>query len=254
MDLTSEAIKTIQESGKLQIHEQNGLTYSDKALHFVPSYKYPNPLRVSTLSSLTDYIIHNFDGVLDDDNHYVIHIESPTRVNLLGHCDQEGERKHLVSAVADLPEIHLNKYIYREVFQIQLQSSFQNATKDNGVQDKAILKQVVSQVEAGTIMQYGDDGISQKATIHQGVSGKADILVPNPVTLAPYRTFIDLEKQPVSEFIFRMKDEDGSVCCGLWEADGGKWRIEAIRYIKEYIESTLFSVNSDIYEEFPVIG
>ena len=50
----------------------------------------------------------------------------------------------------------------------------------------------------------------------------ADVKVPNPVTLRPFRTFIEVE-QPESKFIFRMR-EGGR--CAIFEADGahGSWR------------------------------
>lgn len=35
-------------------------------------------------------------------------------------------------------------------------------------------------VEAKTTANYGDDGVSQKTTIKQGIASKADVLVPNP--------------------------------------------------------------------------
>ena len=59
----------------------------------------------------------------------------------------------------------------------------------------------------------------------------ADVVVPNPVTLAPYRTFLEVE-QPASKFIFRIK-EGGQLA--LFEADGGAWQHEAILNIKNYL-------------------
>ena len=55
--------------------------------------------------------------------------------------------------------------------------------------------------------------------------------------LKPYRTFTEVE-QPESDFIFRMKDM-GSVCCALFEADGGAWRNVAMHNIKAYLQEQL---------------
>ena len=49
-------------------------------------------------------------------------------------------------------------------------------------------------MENKTVANYGDDGVSQKATITKGIAGKEDVIVPNPVTLRPYRTFLEVEQ------------------------------------------------------------
>ncbi|GET15220.1 hypothetical protein SN4111_14820 [Ligilactobacillus agilis] len=58
---------------------------------------------------------------------------------------------------------------------------------------------------------------------------------PNPVLLAPYRTFIEV-KQPENKFIFRMKDGPRGA---IFEADGGAWRNQAILNIKTFLEEQL---------------
>ena len=66
----------------------------------------------------------------------------------------------------------------------------------------------------------------------------AEVQVPNPVELKPYRTFFEIE-QPSSSFVFRMKSggkghEDGPMC-SLHEADGGAWRLDAIEEVKHFL-------------------
>ena len=67
---------------------------------------------------------------------------------------------------------------------------------------------------------------------------KEAAVVPNPVRLKPYRTFLEVE-QPESEFIFRMKDCHGGIGCAFFEADGGAWKIEATQNIKAYLQEEL---------------
>lgn len=62
-------------------------------------------------------------------------------------------------------------------------------------------------------------------------------MVPNPVNLIPYRTFLEVQ-QPASDFIFRMKSSCG-VQCAILEADGGAWKNEAMNNIKEYLKNAL---------------
>ena len=47
--------------------------------------------------------------------------------------------------------------------------------------------QVAGNVEDKTVMNYGDDGVTQKATIKSGLASMEDVFVPNPVTLQPFQ-------------------------------------------------------------------
>ena len=126
-----------------------------------------------------------------------------------------------------------------------LQSVFQDGD------DRDLLLRFAGTVENGTVTQYGDDGVSQKATIKTGIASKGDALVPNPVKLRPFRTFLDVE-QPESQFIFRMRDNEryGGVDCALYEADGGAWKIQAMKKIKDYLEYEL----SNLADRFIIIS
>ena len=53
--------------------------------------------------------------------------------------------------------------------------------------------------------------------------------------LQPFRTFLEVA-QPESEYLLRV-DEDGRI--GLFEADGGVWKLEAKRNVKEYLADAL---------------
>ena len=66
--------------------------------------------------------------------------------------------------------------------------------------------------------------------------------VPNPVALVPFRTFIEVE-QPESKFVFRVKDGPQM---GLFEADGGEWRLAAMLRIKEYLEGSFTAKGIDV--------
>lgn len=105
--------------------------------------------------------------------------------------------------------------------------------------DKALLLKFAGTVEAGSVAEYGDDGISQKATVKTGIASKGDAIIPSPARLKPFRTFVEVD-QPISSFIFRMKDDRcGGVQCALFEADGGAWKISAMEAIKAYLVKEL---------------
>lgn len=101
-------------------------------------------------------------------------------------------------------------------------------------------------MENGTIATYGDDGVTQKATVKSGIASRSDAVVPNPVILQPYRTFTEVI-QPASNFIFRMRENrGGGVECAIFEADGGAWKNEAMKNIKDYLAKELNGIEGFI--------
>ena len=200
--------------------------YSDKELHRIDIY-YPkaHKLHVSTLTGLLDYIKSGVDSF---DDKMIIEVCSPTRVLLYSSLDQNRDREYMMEVEAVLPEFNFDYFYEQENFCIGLQSKFITN------KDRDLLLKFAGTVESGTIAQYGDDGVSQKATIKTGIASKGEALIPNPVKLKPYRTFIEVD-QPESEFIFRMKEGHCGILCAIFEADGGAWRIEAVQNIKAYL-------------------
>lgn len=83
--------------------------------------------------------------------------------------------------------------------------------------------------------QTSDDGFSQKTVVKRGIASAQEEIVPNPVVLAPFRTFQEIEQVP-SEFIFRMTDGPKFA---LFEADGGAWINDTINLIENYLVNEL---------------
>lgn len=213
---------------KPEIIEIGGNTYSDKELSRVSYTPYARAIEMSTLTSLVDYIKANIDTMADK---MIIHVESPTKVQMYSSLDGDRNREYLVEVNANLPSFQFGRFIEHEEFCISLQSKF---ISNN---DRELVLKFAGTVEDGTVAQYGDDGVTQKATVKTGLTSKASAVVPNPVNLMPYRTFLEV-KQPASDFIFRMKSSCG-VQCAIFEADGGAWQNEAMSNIKEYLEAEL---------------
>ena len=79
----------------------------------------------------------------------------------------------------------------------------------------------------------------------------ADVVVPNPVTLMPRRTFFEIE-QPASPFIFRMQS---GPTCALFEADGGAWQQEAMQRIAIYLRQKLSKIlDEDVLLRIKIIA
>lgn len=242
MDLTKEAIKFMtemetkpyeriveMEDGRLFAVNTSG-NVEEIFPHAIVS---DTPININTLSGLVNYIQSNIERI---DESLIVHIADETRIHLMGTLEIDGRRELLATANAIVPRFSFNSFMDTEEFNIALQSKF---VPNN---DRQILLQVVGNVSEENVKNTGDDGVSQAVTINQGVASKADVKVPNPVVLAPYRTFLEVE-QPESQFIFRMKDGPRGA---IFEADGGAWRNQAIVNIREYLKEQL---SEEIFEK-----
>lgn len=177
-----------------------GQDYSDKPLNRISYNPKADPIALTTLTSLVDYIRRDIDVM---PGKMIVHVKSPTSVSLYSALDPARVRERLVEVSADVPRFEFGHFIGHEEFCIALQSKFMPTD------DRALLLKFAGTVEAGSVAEYGDDGISQKATIKTGVASKGAALVPSPAVLKPYRTFIEID-QPESEFVFRMKQDSRS--------------------------------------------
>lgn len=110
---------------------------------------------------------------------------------------------------------------------IALQSRFMGT----GDRDKLLLF-LGAGIRSEDIGESTDTGYAQTVALKRGVHivQTDPAPVPNPVTLAPFRTFRDVA-QPASLFVFRVrKSRTGGVApeLRLIEADGGTWSLTAI--------------------------
>jgi len=224
-----------------EVIEICGKTYADRKLTRYDDPQRANPISASTLTSMVDYI-KACSGEFTDD--MIIHIVSPTKVRLMSVLDAERGREVLFESFAETSEFKFDRDYDQERFIIELQANF---VKND---DLEILMQVAGNVEAKSAANYGDNGVTQKVTITQGIAQKVDAVVPNPVCLIPYRTFQEI-RQPESCFVFRISDK-GSPAFKLIEAEGGIWKNEAISFIKEFFAEALAS--NDFDRRITIIG
>ena len=238
--IIKEAIEYVVSLRKPEVQEIDGITYSDKELSPVIHNPKARAVQMNTLTSLVDYIKSQVDEI---GVKMIVHVQSPTEVSLYSSLDDERVRERLVDVVARVPKFDYGIFVDHEYFCIGLQAKF----LDDPESDRALVLKFSGTVEEGSVAQYSDDGISQKATVKTGIASKGDAIVPNPVKLRPYRTFHEVQ-QPMSEFVFRMKSDDG-VRCALFEADGGAWENVAMKNIKEYLEVELAD-----YPNFTIIS
>lgn len=242
MDGLKEAMEYLVGISEPHYREHEEKLFSDRPMHLVHK-KEPvaEPIEMHTLDSLVDYIWSESDKMSPD---MLIHVKSPTEVSLLSGLNSDREREELVRVTAMVPEFTFGKFYGAEEFVINVMSKFVGEMDeislertDDGRNDKAVILKYVGTSQSGTLQDYGDDGVSQKVTIQKTVTSRDEDIVPNPVHLAPYRTFLEVE-QPASDFIFRIRDDTG-IAAALFEADGGAWKLAAIHAVRTYIEEKL---------------
>lgn len=211
------------------VETEDGL-WSDRKLSRVSYNPKAEAVKMSTLTSLADYIRSGVDGITE---RMIVHVVSPLEVRLFSQLDSDRLRETLVIVRGQVPDFRYGSYMGHEEFLIAMQSKFQQGN------DRDLLLRFAGTVENGTVSNYGDDGVTQKATIKKGVASKEQCIVPNPVHLQPFRTFVEVD-QPESAFVFRMRDDgrDG-VQCAIFEADGGAWKNEAMENIRAYLQDEL---------------
>lgn len=224
-----EALQWMVESQQTKIVQNGEHSYTDTNLERMDVELRADAIQTTTLSGLIDYIKAGVDDMADS---MIVHVVSPTEVRLISQLDYDRKRECLVKVKAEIPEFSYGKFMDTESFVIGIRSKF---IQNDGAE--SILR-FAGTVESGTVAKYSDDGVSQTATVRKGIAGKETELVPNPVKLRPYRTFTEVQ-QPESEFVFRMKDFNDTVTCAIFEADGGAWRREAMKNIKNHLEMEL---------------
>lgn len=201
-------------------------TFTKESLSRVKEAK-ASVLTVSTLTGLVDYIKSDLDKLPEK---LLIQVISPRKVALYSPLNVDREREQYISAEAILPDnVVYDRFIGTEQFNIMLQSAFVD------IGTKSALLKYTGLIQDEAVKTTGDDGVSQQVTVKTGVASVGQAIVPNPVELAPYRTFPEVE-QPISKFIFRMQEGPRAA---LYEADGGAWRNKAILSIKEYLQEEL---------------
>jgi hypothetical protein len=239
MDFTSETIQKVLEIAKPELHtvtDVHGITaeFATKQLHQIiaKAPEVAEMVHVNTLQGFADLITAKLEKV-DFPSDFIIHIQNENRVALLSRTtDQWGRRLALTSASpVEFRKFPFGQWTSQEEFTIGVAALFADT------EDKAYVLSLASCLTNEATRQSEDDGFTQLATIKAGLAQKKSVTIKPRVALAPYRTFPEIE-QPSSEFVFRARVQDGGAPqLMLVEADGGKWKIDAIAKIREALES-----------------
>lgn len=227
-------VKAIQDNAKTEVLMVENREYATKPMFNPPWPDEPRveALAVDTLTGLCDYVKDALDRDQLKASELLIHIESATVVRLYSAIKGVNRRRETY-IVAEVPgdSFKFNEFLSHWHFMIGLQTLF----LDYG--DRTKLMQLVGTIKDEQIRTNRDDGISQTIVAAQGIALNAEVQLPNPVMLKPYRTFAEID-QPPSQFIVRVQASGkGLPQVGLFEGDGGRWNMEAVDGIEEFLKT-----------------
>lgn len=197
--------------------------------------QYPAQLQVYTLDALCNIIDQKVDDITPEQ--WLLHVVDEETVHLIAkdYDTDYGRRRTLAQASPPETEgFEFGHYYQPDEFVIKLHANFGHT------EDQSYVLQIASNITAERLTTSQDDGISQTVGMKQGIGGhlQTSKVLKNRVKLRPFRTFVEVE-QPESEFLFRAKQdrENTMPTLALFEADGGKWRLEAIENISAYLRN-----------------
>lgn len=213
--------------------------FSTVPLHRVPKEpeSEPRALTVSTLESVATYLTTNRDMLSLDET--TVHVSGPSLVAvhsaLVGDLQQRMTYLLAVArpaAVTASLGFRFGEYLPLETMTIALQALFVAA------HDRTTVLRLLGNVRNDEIGTLQDDGVTQQVSVRAGVSLVDRQSVPNPVTLAPFRTFAEVE-QPASPFVLRVREKGREIEAALFEADGGAWAGVATASIAAWLRERL---------------
>lgn len=206
----------------------DGRTFSNGEFEEVRTLKfYPKYLPLSGLDSVVKMTREEAVPTYPDQKIYV-QVSGYNTVSVFTEYDEEKRRADLYLAKADVPGFR-EGFRDREEMVIQLRSLFLQTT------ETAYLLDLISRMTDDEKVTTRDNGVTQMVEAKKGVALKETVEIRPRVKLTPFRTFLEVE-QPESEFLLRIRD-GGEI--GLFEADGGAWKLVAKRSIVAYLDAQL---------------
>ena len=219
-----------------KIFEIGGQTYTDGHLTRIPPHvDRPEAISVSGLDGVCKLIRTELEKV---DTTIMVQAKSYKSVEVMTTYLEDFSRNVLYRAEADVPGLRTG-FRDRETALIELRSLFIPG------EGTAYLLDLLSRMTDENSVSTQDNGVTQTVEARQGIALKERVEVRPRVVLQPFRTFLEVD-QPESEFLLRVDAEKG---VGLFEADGGVWKLEAKKNIAAYFAKSL----SDLIEAGQVV-
>lgn len=242
--MDGEAVRRIVDLAALaETKTLNGVTFVKDNYH-VLGVRHDETVRFSTLSDFCAFVKDNPQK--QEMANAIIMVNPNFTVSLLSAVNPlDGNRTEIaVAKMHDIETFRFGNTYDLETFIIMLKSKFEKADSDWEEVFNLVRK---VQIEDG--VELNDDGMSQKVTIKKGVSSASieSVTKPTDHALRPYRIFPEVE-QPKSVFFLRLSgSKEYGVKVALFETDGGAWKIDAARTIRDYVKEYTQEANIPVY-------
>jgi hypothetical protein len=208
--------------------------YTSKQVHEVKAAPpaLADTVSMNTLAGFVDLLREKIDAL--EPEKWFIQVDSHKLVTLNAKAsDAYGRRAVLIKASpVEFQQFKFGEWLPQEQFIIGVSSLFSQTD------DKDYVLKVASCLTSDAIDISADDGFTQQATLKQGIKMAEPGEIKKRVSLAPFRTFPECE-QPCSDFVFRAKQSDHGPMLTLVEADGGAWKVAAMKIVKQKLEILL---------------
>lgn len=229
--MDGDAVRKIQELAlAADAKEKDGQIYV-KDSYRVLGVVHTETITFSSLDRFCEFVADNPQGL--ELSGCVIKVNPDLTVSLLSRPDaRDGQRTVLAHAEKHKTRgFEFGTAYDIESFIIGLRSFF---VKEDDWQDcyRTVSK---TRIESGVV--YTDDGMGMKVEMKTGVSSASieSSVKPCEVRLRPYRIFTECV-QPASVFFLRLaKNRSEEPVASLYETDGGNWKIEASKIIRDHI-------------------
>lgn len=220
-------VNRVVELAAPKIFEIEGRTYSSDALRRIdpPKYK-PEIINVTGLDSICKLVQNEAKAV---NRKIFIRVTAYNKVSVFSTYDDQYERFYMYRCEADTPMVTVNNFMSYERGVIELRSLYiPNESSE-------YLLKLLGSISSESKVTSSDNGVTQTVEAKSGIALSQKVEVRPYVILKPFRTFVEVD-QPDSRFLLRINSE-GKV--GIFEADGGVWKLEATRNVASYFEEHL---------------
>jgi len=243
MDATKEQAEYLVELGKklTPIEEKvyDGRRYTRQELKPVTEPTV-TPIRISTLSSLTDLCTgkfhadkFGFEGF--DPVKHVVHVVSEKQVQVISARSNNWKQRDVLinCELTETTPFTLGKFMSQDEFIIAVLSCFVQSP------DRDYVAKLAGNAMAENVTTAQDDGVSQQMATRAGATLGEKTTVKNIIKLRLYRTFREVE-QPESTFLFRLKQSGENIPnFAFFEADGGAWKLTAVENVARFLRAGL---------------
>lgn len=221
------------------IVDVDGEKFSTAKLTALPhprEHQRATPLELHTLSGLAEYLNENRDGL--EQTEALVHVRGPRWVQVISPLGGHDYDRHVYATAVATDAVdgshlfELNEYMPTEDFIIGLQALF----ADEGGRSDVL--RLVGNLEDEVVQTEVDDGTTQRVVAKSSTAGVDNFQVPNPVQLAPYQTFPELDPTARS-FVLRVSKGSRGMVAGLWEVSDVSWTTDVISKIIELLKGQI---------------